>query len=173
MLIKCTNLNHLHLKCFYTENISLKSLIEIEHNFSKIIRLDFNDSQKVLRDFFIDRCQKTLKTLIVSNSGEFRLSDLNGELELPLLPNLERLKCIGSKIKPTNLPLLLNSSPNLKSLEIEINKFQESYEEFLDYLERKRGSYKLTHLTISGSKRLREGEKERFTNLRLQKLIFE
>jgi hypothetical protein len=59
----------------------------------------------------------------------------------------------------------------LEFLEIKFYE-EESYEEFLKYLESKKGSYKLTYLKICGSEILTEEEKKRFTNLRLIDIIF-
>ncbi len=67
--------------------------------------------------------------------------DHNCELNLPILPNLEKFECLGSKIKPKNLLLLLQTSPNLKFLCIEFYLQEESYEYLLEYLESKKGSY--------------------------------
>ena len=85
------------------------------------MELNFINSQKIIRDYLIGRCQETLKILSVCiecDDDDDVDYDLNGELKLPILPNLERLECIGSKIKPRNLIRLLQSSPKLKSLEI-------------------------------------------------------
>ena len=123
----------------------------IEHDFSKIMELYFFDTQEVLRDYFINRCQESLIYLTVLN---FNKDEDNIELKLPNLPNLRRFKCTRYKIKPRTLILLLQSSPDLEFLEIKFYK-EESYEDFLNYLESKKGNYKLIHLTIVGSKMLR------------------
>lgn len=133
------------------------------------MELNFFDSQEVLRDYFINRCQESLINLGVENS--YRNED-DIELELPNLPKLRIFSCIGYKIKPRNLIILLQSSPDLEFLEIDFYE-EESYEDFLKYLESKKGSYKLTYLAICGSEILTEEEKKRFTNLRLIDITFD
>ena len=168
MLNKCSNLIKLSFDSFEIEDISYSNIM-IEHDFSKIMELYFFDTQEVLRDYFINRCQESLLNLTVEN---FNKDEDNIELKLPNLPNLRKFECFRYKIKPRTLILLLQSSPDLEFLEIDFYE-EESYEDFLKYLESKKGSYKLTYLNICGSEILTEEEKKRFTNLRLIDITFD
>ncbi len=86
MLNKCSNLIKLSFDSFEIRDISYSNIM-IEHDFSKIMELYFFDTQEVLRDYFINRCQESLLNLTVEN---FNKDEDNIELKLPNLPNLRK-----------------------------------------------------------------------------------
>jgi hypothetical protein len=131
------------------------------------MELLIENSQNIIRDYLINRCKETVRKISIYCDRNF-----NYELNLPILPNLEIFACVGSKIKPKNLVLLLQTSPNMKFLYIEFYLQEESYEYLLEYLESKKESYNLTHLTIYKSSKLTKRERKRYRNLKLKKLIF-